>query len=86
MHSALVTESHGSLYASDYPPGVEPKPQQSVDVVLTFQDKAETRRVYDLLSENGDIIQEFGPTFFSPGYAMFQDQFGTHWILMTEQA
>ena len=83
-HSALVTEAHGTLYASDYPPGMDGFPQQSVDVVLTFDEAESAEMTYRSLAHGGEVIQEFGATFFSPGYAMFKDRFGTHWMILTE--
>lgn len=38
---------------------------------------------FDRLAEGGAVIQPFGPTFFSPGFGMVKDRFGTHWIIST---
>jgi len=27
------------------------------------------------------VIAEYGPTFWSKGFGMMKDQFGTHWIV-----
>jgi PhnB protein len=83
MHAALMTADQGTIFASDFPPGMPPEPQQAVSIVLTFDDVDSAQRIHDALAVGGDTVQEFGPTFFSPGYGMFRDRFGTHWIILT---
>lgn len=80
MHGQL-TLGDGTLMASDFPPGFEGDPQKAVSVMQTFPTPEATRAAFDRLLEGGDVIQDFGPTFFSPGFGMVRDRFGTHWIL-----
>ncbi len=80
MH-AQVTLYDGVLMASDYPPGVEGDPQAGFSVMQTAPDVAQAERVFKALAEAGSIIQPFQPTFFSPGFGMVKDKFGTHWII-----
>lgn len=68
------------LMASDFPPGMGEK-QQAMSVMIDPATVAEARRVYDRLAEGGDVIMPFGPTFWSPGFGMMRDRFGTHWII-----
>jgi PhnB protein len=72
------------LMASDFPPGMEGDPQRAFSVMQTFADPDSTRAAFDRLREGGDVIQDFGPTFFSRGFGMLRDRFGTHWILSAE--
>jgi PhnB protein len=45
-------------------------------------DPASARAAFDRLAgEGGHVIEAFGPTFFSPGFGMVKDRFGTHWII-----
>lgn len=83
MHGQ-VRLGDGLLMASDFPPGMEGNPQQGVSVMQTFPDSENARRAFDRLSEGGAVIQPFGPTFFSRGFGMVRDRFGTHWIVSTE--
>jgi PhnB protein len=77
-----ITIDGGTLMASDFPPGMEGDPQKAVSVMQTAPDVATARARFDrLLTEGGDLIQPFGPTFFSPGFGMVRDRFGTHWII-----
>jgi PhnB protein len=69
-----------TLMASDFPPGVAGDPQQAVSVMLAPETVAEGRRLFAAL-KGGGVIAEFGPTFFSKGFGMAKDRFGTHWII-----
>jgi PhnB protein len=54
------------------------------NINLSFTDEAETRRVYEALSEGGDIRQPLEPAFFAPLFSAFTDRFGTRWMVMTD--
>lgn len=80
MHGQ-VTLYDGTLMASDYPPGTEGDAQKGFSVMQTAPDVASASRVFDALAEGGAVINPFGATFFSPGFGMVRDRFGTHWII-----
>jgi PhnB protein len=80
MHGQ-VTLFDGTLMASDYPPGVEGDRQKGFSVMQTAPDAATALVIFDKLADGGTIIDAFKPTFFSPGFGMVQDKFGTHWII-----
>lgn len=82
MHGQ-VTIYDGTLMASDYPPGVAGDAQAGFSVMQSAPDVVEARRVFDALALGGSIIDAFKPTFFSPGFGMVKDRFGTHWIIST---
>ena len=83
MHGQ-VRLGDGMLMASDFPPGMEGDPQKGFSVMQTFADVASAHAAFDRLKVGGDVIEEFGPTFFSRGFGMLRDRFGTHWILSVE--
>ena len=85
MHGQ-ITIGAGTLMASDMPPGMEGGPHQGVSVMQTFPTPEEARSAFDRLSEGGEVVQPFAPTFFSPGFGMLKDRFGAHWLLSTEPA
>ncbi|SFJ95216.1 VOC family protein [Celeribacter neptunius] len=85
MHSALMSP-YGDLMASDYPPHMSALPQSSVSVSVEAKSVADGRRIFAALIEGGTIKMEYGATFFSPGFGMCTDQFGTSWIIMTAPA
>ncbi|SHE81679.1 PhnB protein [Loktanella atrilutea] len=80
MHGQ-VTLGDGVLMASDFPPGQAGDAQAAVSIMQTFDTEAQGRAVFDGLAAEGDVITPFGPTFFSPGFGMLRDRFGTHWIV-----
>ncbi|WP_210526543.1 VOC family protein [Rubellimicrobium arenae] len=83
MHGQIRTAG-GLLMASDFPPGMDGDRQQGVSVMQTFPDPGAARSAFDRLSEGGDVLQDFAPTFFSRGFGMVRDRFGTHWIISAE--
>lgn len=85
MHSQLTVPGLGLLMASDYPPGVEGDPQQAMSIMLAPATVAEGRRMFDALKDGG-VVVEYGPTFWSKGFGMMKDQFGTHWIVGAAEA
>lgn len=80
MHGQ-VTLYDGTLMASDYPPGMEGDGQRGFSVMQSTPTVAEGQRVFDLLAAEGIVIDPYHPTFFSPGFGMVKDRFGTHWII-----
>jgi PhnB protein len=80
MHGQ-VSIYDGTLMASDYPPGTDGSPQQGFSVMQSAPNPAEAQRVFTALADQGAVIQPFQPTFFSPGFGMVEDKFGTHWII-----
>lgn len=82
MHGQ-VTLGDGTLMASDYPPGVAGMAQAGFSVMQSAPDVTTARSVFDQLAAGGQVIDSFKPTFFSPGFGMVKDRFGTHWIIST---
>lgn len=85
MHSALMTP-HGDIQGSDMPPGEKGEPQASVSVHIELPTVDDGRRVNDALSDGGTTIVPFGPSFFTPGFGMLTDRFGSHWIISVTPA
>jgi PhnB protein len=86
IHSQFTAESGAVLMASDFPPGMPGQPQAAVSVMLGPKTVARAREIFDALAGGGAVIQTFGPSFFSPGFGMVKDRFGTHWIIGAEAA
>lgn len=80
MHSEL-TLGGGRLMASDYPEGMPGDPQQGVSVMHPAPDADAGRRIFDRIAEGGTVVMPFGPTFWSQGFGMVKDRFGTHWMI-----
>lgn len=80
MHSQ-ITLYDGTLMASDFPPGMDGDPQKGFSVMQSAPDVATGQAIFDQLAEGGAVIDPYRKTFFSPGFGMVQDRFGTHWII-----
>ncbi|HTX42731.1 MAG TPA: VOC family protein [Acidobacteriaceae bacterium] len=68
------------LLGSDAPPQHYSEPQ-GLRVNLDFSDVAEAERIYNALSEGGQIGMPFQETFWAKRFAMFQDRFGAPWMI-----
>ncbi|MFC3088406.1 VOC family protein [Tabrizicola soli] len=80
LHATLRVGGR-SLMASDFPPGMAGDPQKAVSISHEAASEAEARRIFAALSEGGAVIMEFQPTFWSDGFGMVKDRFGTHWMI-----
>ena len=83
MHAALNVDGN-LLMASDAQPG-DFGPVQGMYVDYTTSDSAEAERVFDALAEEGAVTMPFGETFWSPGFGMCVDRFGTPWMVDVER-
>ena len=45
----------------------------------------ETKRIFDLLAEEGKIEMPLEPTFWTSSFGMVADKFGVSWMIMTAQ-
>lgn len=79
MHARLLV-GDDVLMASDSPPEYQQK-QQGFYVSLQLNDVAEGERIFNALSEGGNVTMPFGETFWSPGFGMCTDKFGIPWMV-----
>lgn len=89
MHAHLKIGEQ-SLMASDTLPAMPGQPDdtcggyrkpQGMWVSIQVADAAEGRRVFDALVQGGEVTMPFEPTFWSPGFGMVTDRFGTPWMV-----
>ena len=83
LHSRL--EADGAvLMASDW---LAPAPFPAVggfSVTLETPTAADAKRLFDELAAGGQVTMPFGKTFYSDGFGMLVDRFGTPWMVMSE--
>lgn len=84
MHAAL-TIGDSMLMASD-DPGGSFKGVEGMWVNHTVADAGEAKRIFDALAEGGEATMPFEATFWSPGFGMCVDRFGTPWMVNTAAA
>lgn len=82
---ARLTVGDSTLMGSDVPPQFFTSPQ-GFGVSLTVPTTAEAERIFHGLSEGGRITMPFEATFWSPGFGMVVDRFGTPWLIGCEPA
>jgi PhnB protein len=80
LHSTLRVGNR-NVMASDFPPGMKGDPQQAVTISHEATSEAEARRIFAALGDGGTVISAFQPTFWSDGFGMVKDRFGTHWMI-----
>ena len=68
------------LLGSDAPPPHYSQPQ-GLRVCLEFQDIDEAERIYQALSEGGQVGMPLQETSWAKRFAMFSDRFGTPWMI-----
>jgi PhnB protein len=79
MHISMQIDGQ-MLLGSDAPPPQFQRPQ-GLRVCLDIEDVAHAERVYAALSEGGQIDMPLQETFWARDFAMFQDRFGTPWMI-----
>jgi PhnB protein len=83
MHAAL-TAGDDLLMGADDPSGGFDGKVDGMCVNCSLPDAAEAKRVFDALTEAGEVQMPLGETFFSPAFGMCTDRFGTPWMVMVD--
>jgi PhnB protein len=73
---ARLTVGNQALMGSDAPPNYFAT-AQGLSVSLSVDSPADGERIFKAFSENGKVTMPFQKTFWSPGFGMVTDQFGT---------
>jgi PhnB protein len=79
MHASMKIGA-GVLMGSDSPPGHH-EPPQGTYVALHVEAAAEGKRLFDALAAGGTIRMPFEKTFWSEGFGMLVDRYGTPWMI-----
>jgi PhnB protein len=82
MHSTLSI-GDDLLMGADSPPGRYEQPK-GMNVSIHVKSVAEGERIFNALSENGNVTMPFQKTFWSPGFGMCVDRFGIPWMVNCE--
>ena len=80
MYSHIML-GEACLMAADVPEGAPCPPQASVSVNHAAADVETGRALFARLAEGGTVTMPFGPTFWSPGFGICVDRFGTNWMI-----
>lgn len=58
-------------------------PPQGTQVSVSVPTVAEAERIFKAFADRGKITMPFEKTFWSPGFGMLADRFGTPWMVNT---
>jgi len=83
MHAAL-TNGDELLMGADDPSGGFDGTVHGMCVTHSLSDAGDAKRVFDALTEGGEVQQPLAETFFSPAFGMCRDRFGTPWMIMVD--
>ena len=82
IHAKLDADG-AVLMASDW---LSPDPYPGMSgfsVTLTAPTTAEAKGLFDKLADGGQVTAPFEKTFYSDGFGMLVDRFGTPWMVMS---
>ena len=82
---ATLTFGDAVLSGADAPPG-QFEPSRGFQLLLQPEGGEESRRVFDLFSEGGEVVVPPQKTFWSPFYGALVDRFGIPWEISCESA
>ena len=84
MHT-FVQFGDQELMGSDVMPegcaGAAYQAPQGVYISIRVDTVDEGRRIFDAFTEGGKVTMPFDKTFWSPGFGMVTDRFGTPWMI-----
>lgn len=72
------------IMMSDCYPGQEIASGNRINLCLTPKTIEESSRLFDALSDGGQVVMPLMETFFSPGFGQLIDPFGVGFLISTE--
>lgn len=82
MHIALQLEDGQAIMGSDRPSGMGKTTfGDSVHVSIGPDSAEEGRRIFDALSDGGEVTMPYERQFWGADYGMCTDRFGIHWMI-----
>jgi PhnB protein len=57
---------------------------QGVSLSISVKTEAEAKKLFDGLSEGGNVQMPLTKTFYSPAFGMVADKFGVSWMVVTD--
>ena len=83
MRATLTLPDGATLMGADMPPQFGGQRQAGVSVSVWRADAADARALFERLSQGGEVAMPFDKTFFSDGFGICRDRFGTAWMVST---
>ena len=58
---------------------------QGISLTFNAKDAADAEKVFNALSDGGQVKMPLNKTFFSPAFGMLSDKFGVGWMIIVPQ-
>ena len=84
MHATLVADGD-TFMGADSPPDRYQRPA-GFSVSISVTDPAEAERIYEALSEKGEVYMPLQQTFWAVRFGMLRDRYGIPWMINCEQS
>jgi PhnB protein len=81
MH-ARFTLGDTTVMASD---GPKVEPMRSAYMCMSVDSNEEAERIYNALTEGGEVFMPMGEQFFAHRFGQFRDKFGINWMVIHEK-
>jgi PhnB protein len=65
--------------------GPKVEPMRSAYISLSVDSSEEAERIYNALTEGGQVFMPMGETFFAHRFGQFRDKFGINWMVVHEK-
>lgn len=84
MHAQLDADG-AVIMASDWMDSHPYPGMHGFRVCLSVKTAADAKKLFDKLADGGKADMPFQKTFYSDGFGMLTDRFGTPWMVMAEE-
>jgi PhnB protein len=84
LHARLRFDDGSYIYAGDAPVHMPYDGMKGVTITMSYASTAEGATVFKSLSEGGNVIMPFQPTFWAKSAGTLTDKFGTSWNINGE--
>lgn len=84
VHARLRFDDGSYIYAGDTPVQMSYDGIKGVTITMNYPTVAEAERVFEALSEGGQVSMPCQPAFWAKISGMVTDRFGTPWIINGE--
>jgi PhnB protein len=79
LHARLRFDDGSYIYAGDAPVHVPYEGVKGVTITMNYPSISAAEPVFKALSEGGNVMMPFQPTFWAKSAGMLTDKFGTAW-------
>jgi PhnB protein len=81
MHARFML-GDTAVMASDAP---KAEPMRSAYLCLAVDSNEEAERIFNALTEGGEVFMPMGEQFFAHRFGQFRDKFGVNWMVIHEK-